>query len=342
MKHYGALRNIMLAGLIAGTVYSLLTDDLSKPAPILNGICIGLLGGFLAGVFELIIFRPRKSRPAFAITVMLKVTTYFVLLSILILLVKGRIDSLFLPLTFSEYIRSEEFMFFIQHGEFKRILIYSLFTISVIIFTMQTSKYLGKGVLFNLVTGRYFHPKKEKKIFLLIDICSSTSIAESMDQVEYFKLLDRFFFDVFEGVRGFEGYIYRYVGDQVTIVWSESTPQKNANCIRTFFSIKHQLHIQREFYLQRFGFVPDFRGTAHVGDVMAVEIGDVKTQVVYQGYALYLVNKMEKFSGRIYNGLCISGDLAENIELPKFCKAVPVTAGTEMPDPVVMLEITES
>ncbi|MCA6074079.1 adenylate/guanylate cyclase domain-containing protein [Fulvivirga sedimenti] len=341
MRHFSEIRNITLTGLVAGTLYSLLTDDLSKPAPILNGVFIGLIGGFLAGVFELLIFRPRKSRPAFALTVFLKVLTYFVLLSMLILLVKGRIDSLFMPETFSEYVRSDEFLHFIKHGEFKRILIFSLFTIVVIIFTMQTSKYLGKGVLFNLITGRYFHPQKEQKIFLLIDICSSTSIAESMDQIEYFKLLDRFFFDVFEGVRAFEGYIYRYVGDQVTIVWSVSSLHKNANCIRAFFAIKHQLHIQREYYLKRFGFVPDFRGTAHIGDVMAVEIGDVKTQVVYQGYALYAANRMEKAAGRSYNGLCISSALAANVELPNFCQAVPCenTTAQDLPE---MLEITES
>ena len=319
MKHVREIRNITMSGLVAGLIYSLLTDDLSKPAPILNGICIGILGGFLAGVFELIVFRPKKSRPAFLLTVLFKVITYFIILGLVIILVKARIDSLFLPEDFQEYIKGKEFREFIFEGEFKRILTYSLFAIFVIIFTMQTSRYLGRGVLYNMITGKYSEPKEERRIFLLIDICGSTKIAEKIDQIDYFRLLDRFFFDVAEGLRGTNAAIYRYIGDQVTITWKAGSKTRNADCIRAFYAIKHQVHRQREYYQDHFTFVPDFRGTAHIGNVVSVEIGDVKTQVAFQGITLVEVNKLEKTEGRINNGLCISEDLLNELELPVFC-----------------------
>jgi len=343
MKHLVEIRNITLAGLAAGLIYSLLTDDLSKPAPILNGIVIGLLGGFLAGIFEIIVFHPKKSRPAFLKTILLKVVSYFVLLSLLIALVKARIDSLYMPMTFSEYIGSQAYQQFIYEGEFKTILTYAFFTIIVIIFTKQTGRYLGRGVLFNLLTGKYHRPKEEERIFLLIDICGSTSIAEKMDPVSYFRLLDRFFFDVSEGIRPYHGFIYRYVGDQVTIAWKMRDEYRNADCIRAFFAVKQRLHQYRELYLNTFGFIPDFRGTAHIGKVFAVEIGDIKTQIVYQGVALYEVNKFEKTEYRINNGLSISEDLRSVLQVQNICTMTPAGETKIAEDRTLkVLEVSES
>ncbi len=343
MKHVREIRNITLAGFGAGLIFSLLTDDLSRPAPILNATSVGIVGGFLAGVFELIIFKPRKTKQAFLKTVLLKIVVYFILLSLLIAFFKARIFSLFEPLSFSEYIQSEEYQTFLYGGEFQTYLTYALFSIFVIIFTKQTSGYLGKGVLFNLITGKYHRPKEETKIFLLIDICSSTTIAEKIDPVEYFQLLDRFFVDVAESVRPYQGLIYRYIGDQVTIVWQQRDKMRNADCIRAFFALKHRIHRNRELYLNAYGFVPDFRGTAHVGEVVAVEIGDVKTQVVYQGITLYEVNKLEKIPGRINNGLCISEELFNTLEIPNFCKATPAGEKEIREDRMIGLyEVAES
>lgn len=316
MKRRREIWKVTLSGFLAGVIYTLLADDLSDPAPVLNALLIGTIGGFFAGVIELYIFQPQHQRPEFAKSVFLKVITYFFMLLFLVLIVKGSIDSYFRNITFSEYYSNQEFQDFILYGEFRIIMLYSFAMIFLIIFTLQVSKFLGPGVLWNYITGHYHRPRYENRIILLIDINNSTMIAEKLDPVMYYMLLDRFFFDVNAGASRHGGAIYRYIGDQVTITWPMRSRERNADCIRAFFEIKHQIHLQKKVYLNQFGFVPGFKGTAHGGQMVSGEIGDIRSQIVYYGLPLLQAARLEKLSGRSQNGLCISGDLLGEIVLP--------------------------
>ncbi len=313
MRH---IWNITFTGFLAGSLYTLLADDLRDPAPVINALLIGTIGGFFAGIIEFYLFQPRIKRPEFAKSVFLKVITYFFMLVFLVVFVKGNVDSFFNDTSFTDYLSSPEFVHFVVYGEMKIILLYAFTMIFFIIFTMQVSKFLGKGVLWNIITGKYHSPRYENRILLLVDMTGSTTIAERLDPVLYYKLLDRFFFDVNAGARKYGGAIYRYVGDQVTITWPVGTRNENANCVRAFFSIHHQMKLQRELYLNEFGFVPEFKGTAHSGQLVSGEIGDIRSQIVYYGLPLLEVAKMEKIPGLTENGLCISGNLLKILSLP--------------------------
>ncbi len=316
MKRSAEVRNITILGFVAGLIYTLLADDVSNPAPVLNALLIGTIGGFMAGIIELYLFQPRVSRPEFARSVFLKVIVYFFMVSLLILAVKGSVDSFFQDISLLDYYTSQEFRYFLLQGEFRVILLYAFAIIFLIIFSVQINKYLGRGVLYNIITGRYHSPRNEARILLLIDMKGSTSIAEKLDPVSYFMLLDKFYFDVFQGARSFGGVVYRYVGDQVTLTWPVGNKSSNANCIRAFFGIRHQIHTQREAYLNQFGFVPDFKGTAHTGELTTGELGDLKSQIVYLGAPLLEVSHLEKLDDRKPDGLCISGTLLEILDLP--------------------------
>ncbi len=326
------IRNTAFIGLLAGIIYTLLADDLSDPAPPINAVLIGGIGGFFAGIIEFYLFQPQVNRPEFAKSVFLKVVTYFFILSFLVLIIKGSVDSYFAGISILDYLTSEGFINFVLYGEFKIILLYSFSVIFLIIFTMQVNKYLGRGVLWNLITGKYHTPRYENRIILLIDINNSTGIAEKMDPVSYYMLLDRFFFDVNAGARRYGGIIYRYIGDQVTLIWPSGSADENANCIRAFFAICHQVHVQRETYLNQFGFVPGFKGTAHSGQLVTGEIGDIKSQLVYYGSPLLEVAKLERAPGRLPDGLCVSDALLNTLQLPSYYKSqkiadVPFAAG---------------
>jgi hypothetical protein len=44
---------------------------------------------------------------------------------------------------------------------------------------------LGPGVLFAFVAGRYYHPRREERILLFIDMRASTSIAERLGEQRF-------------------------------------------------------------------------------------------------------------------------------------------------------------
>lgn len=339
MRQGREIRNITFIGFLAGVIYTLLADNLNDPAPVINAFLIGTIGGFFSGTVELFVFSPKLKRPEFAQTVFLKVITYFLMLTLLILVIKGRVDSLFLGQGFFDYVQSDPFLHFITDGEFKIILLYAFSIIVLIIFTIQVNKYLGKGVFLNLITGRYHDPKFENRILLLIDMKGSTSIAEELDPISYYQLLDRFFFDVYAGVREYSGSIYRYVGDQVTITWPVKSPDANVNCIHAFFAIKKQIQQQREWYMLQFGFVPEFKGTAHIGRVVSGELGDVRSQIVYYGTPLMEVAKMEKSDNRRPSGLCISKELSSSMNIPEIYQITEIKPMTDE-NHYTLLEVT--
>ena len=55
---------------------------------------------------------------------------------------------------------------------------------------------LGFGTLKNLLIGRYVQPKREQRVFLLMDMTDSTGLAERLGPVLFHQLLNDFFRDI--------------------------------------------------------------------------------------------------------------------------------------------------
>jgi class 3 adenylate cyclase len=56
--------------------------------------------------------------------------------------------------------------------------------------------------------GQYHQPRQEERIFLFLDMKSSTTIAEKIGNEQYFRLLHDVFSDIAESIAEFEGEIY--------------------------------------------------------------------------------------------------------------------------------------
>jgi adenylate cyclase len=75
------------------------------------------------------------------------------------------------------------------------ILIYSFFMTLVINFILQVNKKFGPGVLLPLLLGKYRNPKEEERIFMFMDLKSSTTIAESIGHLHYSRFIRQQFRD---------------------------------------------------------------------------------------------------------------------------------------------------
>jgi adenylate cyclase len=149
-------------------------------------------------------------------------------------------------------------------------------------------------VLFSFITGKYHRPRETERIFMFVDLRNSTRLAESLGDIQYHRLLNNFFWDITTCVVQGKGEIYRYVGDQVVIAWKPEKGLHEARCIRTYYSIREELSRQAPKYLRRYGVEPAFRASCHIGMVVAGEIGNVKSQIVYIGDTLYIAGEIEK------------------------------------------------
>ena len=166
----------------------------------------------------------------------------------------------------------------------------TLFTL----FLLQVNDKFGPGILLKFLAGNYHQPKKEERIFMFLDMRSSTSIAEKIGNEKYFNLLNDLFSDITDPILNYEGEIYQYVGDEIVISWSIKKGIRNANCLRCFTEIQKKLAELRPIYKKKYKIFPEFKAGVHYGLVMAGEVGVIKKDIIYSGDVLNTTARIQE------------------------------------------------
>jgi adenylate cyclase len=185
------------------------------------------------------------------------------------------------------------------------------------LFLIQIDLKLGQLGLWTLVTGKYHHPKEEVRIFMFLDLKSSTRIAEHIGHDRYYKLLNDFFADATVPIVNNRGVIYQYIGDEISVTWETGSQIERANCIRCFFQIQQSIHLKKDHYLSNYGFLPDFKAGIHVGRAMTGEIGIIKKEVVHSGDVLNTASRIQALCNEYGARLIISNAVRELIPSTK-------------------------
>ncbi|MEJ0056119.1 MAG: adenylate/guanylate cyclase domain-containing protein [Bacteroidota bacterium] len=166
------------------------------------------------------------------------------------------------------------------------LLIYYFFMTLLINFINQINKKYGPGVLVPLLLGRYRTPREEERIFMFMDLKSSTTIAEKLGHLKYSSFIRDCFSDINEVLYPFRAQVYQYAGDEIIVTWPESEGIQQYFCIRFYFACKDQFAMRADYYLAHYGLLPDFKAGLHTGMVTAVEIGELKRDIAYHGDTL--------------------------------------------------------
>ena len=274
------------------------------------GLAIGIVLAMPLALLEESKFDERMRRLPFLVAVFVKSLTYIGSLVVVFQSV-GLIVGLMEGLTMDDFWASfTDREFYIRMG--------AGFTIYVIIvFFRQLDRIFGPGVLVRYLLGRYHRPRREARIFMFLDIKSSTSLAEQLGHEAYLAFINEFFRDISGPVLDSAGEIYEYVGDEVVLTWKEERGIKNANCIRVFFDIDTTIEKRKQRYLDRFGVVPEYRAGVHVGEVMTAEIGDLKKGLIFNGDVLNTGSRIQGECARLGRRLVSSVELLEKLPLPE-------------------------
>ncbi len=307
---------ILLAGIFLGLLYPVFGDGFGSIMPFINGLVIGIVCGLFAGITEVFFFTRIRQKFSFISLLILRVLVYFTFFAAAIVFIMAFNYSIYYKQGFMEYFLGERFQHFLWKEDFIVILFYCLGFLILIFFTRQMGLKMGPGVLFNLISGRYRIPREEERILMFLDLHNSTSIAEKIGDLRYHNLLNEFFNDITKCILVTEGEIYRYVGDEIAVTWKIKKGLKNANCIRTYFLIKHEMRKQREKYINLFGLVPSFSTGFHYGKVVHGEIGDVKSQIVFHGETMYITTEIQKRCSTLKTYMLISEELIQRLTVP--------------------------
>lgn len=312
---------ISLIGMVIGAMFTTIAFGFEY-ARIVKGITAGFLITFSIGLLEFFVFQSKFRKMKFSLTLFIRTVCYVFAISLSVIAVWVIHESSVNDVSIFKTVNGSDFRHFILKGDFPKILIFAVVVGFIINFFTQINSLLGKNVLRNYLSGKYHSPKEEERVFMFLDLSSSTTIAEKLAPINFHKFINNYFFDIDEEIVKSNGEVYQYVGDEVVISWRDDNGYKSANCIRCFFNIKSRIDELSSKYTNQFGVIPAFKAGLHCGTVVTGEIGDSKKEIVFHGDVLNTASRIQAQCNLQKKIFLISGDVLNKIKLPEEFKSV--------------------
>jgi len=207
---------------------------------------------------------------------------------------------------------------------FYQLMIYYFFMTLVINFINQVNKKYGPGILVPLLLGKYRNPREEERIFMFMDLQSSTAMAENLGHLKYSAFIRDSFMDINSVLSPYNAEIYQYVGDEIVLTWIISDGLKDFSCIRFFFACQRQFHDREKYYNEEYGRLPNFKAGLHMGKVTVVEIGEIKRDIAYHGDTLNTAARIQSVCNDHNKKFLVSEYLLERIGLNQDLEVEPL------------------
>jgi adenylate cyclase len=196
--------------------------------------------------------------------------------------------------------------------------------ILLVTFINQVNRKFGTGVLLPLLLGKYRKPHAEERVFMFMDLKSSTTIAEYMGHVRYSEFISDSFMDINHILPKYKAEIYQYVGDEIVLSWKVTKSLSYDQCVEFFYACENEFKKRRPYYIKKYHEVPTFKVGLHTGIVSAVEIGEMKRDIAYHGDTINITARIQSLCNVYGKKLLASAEFAERCELANGMVATPV------------------
>jgi len=296
-----------ISGMIGG-LYTGLTRS-TNPTDLFVGIFVGVGVSLSISASEIFFLRAWMKRRSFTFAVLLR-TAYFLMAIISILFMAA--------VLFGEegFVTQNFGQLWGQPIAYHDILFSLLMSFGFSLF-FQINGLIGGRIFFSFFTGKYHKPIEEDRIFMFLDLKSSTTVAEKIGDINFHKFINDFLFTISEAIIVNRGEIYKYVGDEVIITWKMKEGLKDWHCIRLFFEAVDHVKENRNLFEKKYGIVPEFKAGMHCGKVVSGEMGDTKREIAFLGDVINTTARIEGECNSYQRPLLISVDLLQKINLGK-------------------------
>ena len=255
-----------------------------------NALIYTPLGAFFIGVFqgltEVLWMRKIFLNSSFWQKILFKGVFYLLMIIISLVALTAVINAVRYNASPLDPIVVDSLRAFYSEFAFWSIVIYGGVIADVALFFSEIRDYLGSNIFSNYSFGTYYKPRREVRIFMFLDMKSSTTIAEKLGHKKYFELIKTYYADMTDALLETSGEIYQYVGDEIVVSWEESEGLDRNNCLNSFKKIREAVRSRKQYYEKHFGFIPQFKAGLHLGEVTAGEIGTLKKEIIYSGDVL--------------------------------------------------------
>lgn len=203
---------------------------------------------------------------------------------------------------------------FLKSQPFSIIFLFSILTSILLNFILQVNKKFGQWELWAVILGKYFKPRIEKRIFMFLDLRSSTSYAEKLGHIKYSELIQRCFHYINIVVPDYGAKLYQYVGDEAVLTWKWEDGSKNSRCIEFYFALVDLISQKADRLNKEFGLVPEFKAGVHGGEITVAEVGDIKREIAYHGDVINTAARIQEQCNFFNRQLLVSGKIHDNLK----------------------------
>jgi len=192
-------------------------------------------------------------------------------------------------------------------------IIYIFISAMVVSFIWQMVIKNGPNVLINLMLGKYHNPREEHRIFMFVDLKGSTTLAEKIGHIKYSQFIQDCFADLTESAIKHKIEIYQYVGDEAVLTWNSVNGLQKNNCIYAFFYFQNSLRKKSDYYMSKYGVIPEFKAGVNSGFVIVTEVGIIKKEIAYHSDVLNTAARIQGKCNELKSELLISGEVKESL-----------------------------
>ena len=194
------------------------------------------------------------------------------------------------------------------------IFVFFLLVSALISFIRMVNQKFGPGVLWNMFIGKYRNPREEERVFMFLDLKSSTMIAEKLGHIKFSRMIQDCFADLTPVVTKHRVEIYQYVGDEAVLSWPLEDGLDNNRCIHCYFDYMEVLSVRSNYYLKEYGIAPKFKAGVHLGKVIVAEVGLIKREIAYHGDVLNTTARLQGKCNALKQQLLISNSLLQYLQ----------------------------
>lgn len=315
------IKNVLyftIIGTVAGTMIGYILheiDNIDYLAPTLRGLFVGFFVGTTVGLCEEFLFLSKFRTKSYLFLLLFRTIVYSFVFAFFELLINS--GSNFLTGGFSVPDATHKALF--EEYYFRDLIIIIVISFALISI-IQVRRLHRPGDLIKYISGKYHSPKEINKIFLFIDLKSSTAIAEKLGNMKYSSFLIDYYDDMTDAILMSGAEIYQYIGDEIILNWLFAEGIKDSKCINCFFDIRNTMELKKEKYLKKYGIYPQFKAAMHAGSVSVTWIGTIKKEVAYHGDVLNTTARVQAECNKYDQCFMITEYMKENVKIPEYLK----------------------
>ncbi len=225
----------------------------------------------------------------------------------------------------------------------------AFFYFNLVIILLNLERYVrkifGPGVMIDIIRGKYYKPRNEERVFMFLDLISSTTYAEKLGSLRFTELIQDCFYDVSSIVKRHDAEIYQYVGDEVILMWHKNRASWKNNAFQSYFSFIDLLRRKSDYYLTKYGILPEFKAGMHFGIASVGEVGGIKKEIAYLGDAVNVAARLLGMCNKYGKSFLVSEEMKELASLNKQFQfeflAEEILKGRQSPTKIYSVEIKD-